>query len=136
MSDGKEVKRWIVEKGLYQLSENNYEMYLAARGQWPEVPTEVMPVDEHEEIVTELRAEVERLKSELGKPYDKVDRLFESNKKHLETIARQARVIEKLKVAIEDVLHERYSDDDVSAVSSDPLMILLTTIERAEGEKE
>lgn len=52
---------------------------------------------DNERVVKEKDAEIERLKVELGRPYDKVDRLFEANKKHLETIASQKRVIEKLK---------------------------------------
>lgn len=58
---------------------------------------EIKPIlYDHDRIVAELKAEIARLKVELGRPYDKVDRLFEANKKHLETIASQKRVIEKL----------------------------------------
>lgn len=54
-----------------------------------------------ERTVAEKDAEIARLKVELGRPYDKVDRLFEANKKHLETIASQKRVIEKLKTYVQ-----------------------------------
>lgn len=62
--------------------------------------TEWVRASDHDRLMKEKDAEVERLKVELGRPYDKVDRLFEANKKHLETIARQSRVIEKLKDAV------------------------------------
>lgn len=87
---------------------------------------EVMAVEDHDRIMAELRAEVERLEL-VAKA------AVECMKERDLTIARQARVIEKLKAAIEDVLHERYSDDDVSAAYSDPLMVLLTAIEK-QGE--
>lgn len=148
------------------------------RGQYDN-DTEVVSAKDHDRIVAELRAEVERLKgktptrirfdgtrfkkvkdrferafSQLNRPNDTDEQFLISSVESLlldvgelearvlhdityrdETIATQARVIEKLKAAIEDVLHERYSDDDVSAAYSDPLMVLLTAIEK-EGAKD
>lgn len=51
-------------------------------------------------------------------------------------LIREKKKVEKLKAAIADVLHERYSDDDPSAAPYDPLMILLEAIDKeSEGAK-
>ena len=112
MSNG-EAKRWY----LYTENEALYAVSKNQRGFVPDASTiEVMSVKDHERIVAELRAEVAQLKVELGRPYDKVDRLFEANKKHLETIASQKRVIERLKIIERDFTHH---DGDCTEEDSD-----------------
>lgn len=116
MSNG-EVKRW----DIYFCSDDSNLLDDVAIEVDEEVRTardgerriEVMPVKDHERIVAELKADIAQLKVELGRPYDKVDRLFEANKKHIETIATQRRVIEKIKTIAEQMncaCGDRYSE--------------------------
>lgn len=82
MSDGKEVRRWNInlgdhEEGLYEIESSN--------GEW-------IKAYDHDRIVAELRAEVEARRK-----LDIVTALNSVLDKKNETIATQARVIEKLR---------------------------------------
>lgn len=146
MSDASEVKRWQAwviadEVQRFQpipeffVSDEDHDRIVAdlrikIRSLNLEIETRAKPtVEKLKNEITNLKAEIVRLSRPVSAVctkcgYDKPANLYE------QTIARQAKVIEKLKAAIEDVLHERYSDDDVSAAYSDPLMVLLTAIEK------
>lgn len=92
MSDGKEVKRWSLSQ-LDSLSSNS----------WTNA-TFVSSVD-HDRIVAELRAEVERVKRFEAALEDAVI-------KYRETIATQTRVIEKLKERLTSWISETHPNDE------------------------
>lgn len=92
MSDG-EVKRWYVysseDGALYAVSKNQ-------RGFVPDASTiEVMPVEDHERIVAQKDAEIERLKRERAKYEADCKRIEYFDDLH-EKVATQKRVITEL----------------------------------------
>lgn len=109
MSDGKEVRlRWKIASSLRETD------IIIGPPTFEHV--EVMPVTEHESIVAELRAEVERLTRELLQCYQ----LAESGvwvetgiyEEKIKTISTQARVIEKLKERLTSWISETHPNDE------------------------
>lgn len=98
MSDASEVKRWLVTEEdhghvipIEQVTEWHRKTWYKA--------VEVMPVEDHDRIVAELKAEA--LRVELV-----AEAAMEVIKEKYSIIARQARVIEKLKLAITDIANK------------------------------
>lgn len=95
-----EVKRWWID--LRPHSNARAQGYSTRHSAWSRPIVRfgvnavcVMPVEDHERIVAELRAEVERLKR-ANQVVPKDAELLALNGKFRDTIATQARVIEKL----------------------------------------
>lgn len=149
MSDIKEVKRWTLKIDYdFQYADGvPAEIMVATKGPYLDEREriEVMPVTEHESIVAELKAEVEALKKHKATYEADCKRIEYFDELH-EKVARQARVIEKLREQREGFIkdnadqrwergHDRRPDDTIKetieACDAD-----IAAIERAEGEKE
>lgn len=114
MSNG-EVKRWY----LYTENEALYAVSKHQRGFVPDASTiEVMPVEDHERIVADLRAEVEQVRKESEEMCNRVVFGFQLDRQKLnDELDIQKRVIEKLKGMVSHyetcATVDRYDDEEV-----------------------
>lgn len=101
MSDASEVKRWKAGKPFFMWT---YDEAMSCVEKRPD-EIEVILASDHDRIVAELKAEIERLKR-ANQVVPKDAELLALNGKFRDTIARQAKVIEKLREQ-----RERYAKD-------------------------